>query len=146
MELVLKVPKGKPPFIGVLFESDQHHSGEKLHADMVEKHGGASYRIVLEHTPSALNMRVICEENVMVYFYNHLSFDAERLKSWLYITKNCGQFNFGHVGKSLGNHKLLLSVPQRKKFFVKVNAVALISSADDNTDVSLPYTTSNRKW
>ncbi|MCC6371142.1 MAG: hypothetical protein IT236_09070 [Bacteroidia bacterium] len=144
MELVLKLPKGKPPFIGVLFGVEQQHSGEKMHADMVQKYGRANYRIVLEHTPSALNMRLICEEHVVVYFYNHLSYDAERLKSWLYITKHNTLFNFGHVGKLTNNHQLLLSMPERKKFFVKVISVEFITVED--TDVDLPYTTNYRKW
>lgn len=144
MELALKLPKGKPPFIGILFTEES--TGGHLHANLVEKYSGNEFHIIMEHTKNALNLRLICNEIVMVYFYNHLRFDPDRLKSWLYLTKNAKEFNFGHIYTQFDKHILIMSRPGRKKFVVRATRCKLIAMDDHEEYWKLPYTTSNRKW
>lgn len=143
MELVLKMPKGKAPFMGILFEIERE--GERLHADIVEKYQNESFEVVLEHTKQVLNLRLICKEKVMVYFYNHLRVDANKLNSWLYLTKDCKAFTFGHINRLLDKDKLVLSHPSRKRFVVNVISCRLVA-VEDEEESDLPFTSSNRKW
>lgn len=144
MELALKLPKGKPPFIGILFKDEI--SGNSLHTEVVEKFQKNEYHLLLEHTKSTLNLRLICAERVMVYFYNHLSFDAEKLKSWLYLTKDSTVFNFGHIYKQFDKDCLISTRPGRKNFVVKVTRCKLISAEDNEEFWNLPFTISSGKW
>lgn len=129
MELMLKMPKGKAPFIGILFEIERE--GAKLHADIVEKYQRENFEVVLEHTKRVLNLRLLCKDKVMVYFYNHLRVDAEKLNSWLYLTRDCKAFTFGHIIRELDRERLVLSHPSRKRFVVKVCACKVVAVEDE---------------
>ncbi len=144
LELILKMPKGKAPFIGILFEIER--DGAKLHAEVVEKYQNQVYEVVLEHTKRVLNLRLICKEKVLVCFYNHLKVDTNKLNSWLYLTKNANAFTFGHIHRVLDRDQLVLSHPSRKPFFVKVCSCKLIGVEDEEDDEPLPFTVSGRKW
>lgn len=146
MKLIFKLPANKCPFIGILFSNEELFKGEKLHAEIVEKYGHCTYTITLEQTTSNLNLRLICQETVSVYFYDHLDFDYEKLKSWLYLTKNHKEFTFGHVCSTLDKHIIITSQPGRKKFFVKVNGLNFLTEEDPDSEWRVPFTTNNRKW
>ena len=143
LELVLKMPKGKAPFIGILFEIER--DGAKLHAEVMERYQNEAYEVVMEHTQRVLNLRLICKEKVLVCFYNHLKVDTAKLNSWLYLTKDCKAFTFGHIIRELDRERLVLSHPSRKKFFVKVSSCKLVR-VEDEEDGSLPFTVSGMKW
>lgn len=143
MELVLKLPKGKLPFIGILFDSSS--TAGKTNAEIVEQFSKEEFEVLLEHTQTALNLRLICKARVMVYFYNHLSIAPEKLKSWLYITRDMKLFNFGHIYKELDDHKLAISSPGRKPFVVKVVSLKIMAVEDDS-EYNLPFGLSNGKW
>ncbi|MCC6370216.1 MAG: hypothetical protein IT236_04345 [Bacteroidia bacterium] len=146
MRLVLKLPQNKPPFIGILFENEETIRGEKLHTEIVERYPHCTYEIVFEHTRTALNLRLLCQERVMVYFYNHLGFDAENLKSWLYFTREAQAFTFGHIERVFDKDKLILSLPLRKKFFVNVKSVKFIVAEVPDSEWEVPFRKNSSKW
>ena len=141
MKLILKLPKNKPPFIGILFALECE--GAALHSDMVEKYGDKEYHVVFEILSNDINLRVACAETVTVYFYNSLTCDSNTLVSWLYMTKHLSKFNFGHIYKHLDKDTLVTARSQRKLFFIPVTKITVIE-AEYNSE--LPYTTNNRKW
>ncbi len=143
MDLVLKLPKGKLPFIGILFE---HESvGGRMYSEIIERYPFKEYRVVIENIGNTINLRLICEETTTVYFYNHLGFDAEKLRSWLYLTKHQKEFNFGHVFNQIDKHQIVKSSPSLKKFFIKVVGCSFITTEEPDAD--LPFVTrNNRSW
>ncbi len=134
MNLALKVPKGKAPFIGV--ESGEHVAGD-TNKDLVLDHSEKEYKIVLEHTRTRLHLRLICEELVTVRFYESLQFDPGKLKDWLYITRKSTQFNFGHIYVK-GNTDFIARVyPEKKTFVLKVINVEFVT--DENGYKENPF-------
>jgi hypothetical protein len=126
MQLVLKLPANKAPFIGVILHG-QEQSG-LLNADLILKHQNKKYRIIIEHIHHVLNLRLICEEIVSVRFYDHLEFDPEQLKSWLYVIKRANYVNFSQL--KLVNEKLsvLRTSPQNKLFVLKIYKVEYLKA------------------
>ena len=120
MELVLKLPKGKPPFIGILFQSATE--AEKLNSDLVVDHRYLNYKIIFEIIADHLNIRLICEELVTVRFYNHVVYDPEKLKSWLYVLKTgkTTSVNFSHLILKDNKHTLVKAYQQKIYFVLKV--------------------------
>ncbi len=46
MVLIVKLPKNKPPFIGIQFMYE--HEAQKLNEDLAEKYGNSTYKVVFE--------------------------------------------------------------------------------------------------
>lgn len=125
-ELVLKLPKDKPPFIGLLFSSAT--DAEKLNEDLVLEHKNKSYKILLEPLKGVISLRLICEEIVTVRFYNNIKCNPEKLSSWLYLTKNVKRFNFSHVARDYKIYdKLVVAKPKYKLFVLSIESVKLIT-------------------
>jgi hypothetical protein len=91
--LVLKIPKNKPPFIGIRYDSLS--SGESANKGFFLKLLKSELRLVIEVLPRHLNVKLICDDTLFIHTYTHVKFDAEKLKNWLYISKGAPQFNFG---------------------------------------------------
>lgn len=66
MELVLKLPAAKPPFIGILFESPNWMMASELNSDLISKKESRACKIVIEVLRRDLNLRLISEEKVSV--------------------------------------------------------------------------------
>jgi hypothetical protein len=124
MELVLKLPKVKPPFIGILF--DKSWDGEKMNCDLVEAHRNAYYSIEFEYCNSHLNLRLMSQELLTIRNYAHLKFDAEKLKSWLYMSKMVNAYNFGHVIIERDQHILLKTQHKKLNFVLKMDKCKLV--------------------
>ena len=136
MELVLKLPKGKPPFVGVLFELEYH--GADMNVDLYRTHGNRPYKLILEPNKKQINLRLICEEIVTVRFYNSLKYNNERLNDWVYLTKNAKAFTFGHVVFKEDKHHPVRIHPGGKPFVLKVESFELIIPDDWKVD-ELPF-------
>jgi hypothetical protein len=68
-DLIVKLPKGKPPFIGILFSTETE--ANTLNQELVNDFKYRPYRIILEPLRDFINLRLVCEEIVVVKFYNH---------------------------------------------------------------------------
>ncbi len=127
MKLVLKLPKGKAPFIGIHF--DDESEGQKLHAEMVDEHRMKEYEVYIEVMDDHLNLRVACRETVNVYFYNNLFIEAEKLTSWIYMTKHSTEFTFGHIFTHL-DKDTLIKTRLRNPFFLRINKLTMFFKED----------------
>ncbi len=136
MELVLKLPKGKPPFVGVLFEQEYH--GADMNVDLYKTHGNRAYKLVLEPIKTKINLRLICEEIVTVRFYNGLKYNHERLNDWIYLTKNTSAYTFGHVVFREDKHFSVRVHPGGKPFVLKVESFELLVP-DEWREDELPF-------
>lgn len=136
MELVLKLPKGKPPFVGVLFE--QEYQGADLNLDLYKAHGHRPYKLVLEPIKLRIHLRLICEDIVTVRFYNGLKYDLQRLNDWMYLTKKAKLFTFGHVVFRDDKHYPVRIHPGNKPFALKVESLELLVP-DDWKEDELPF-------
>ncbi len=131
MKLVLKVPKGKAPFIGVEYGEFMAADTNK---DLVLDHSEKDYKIVLEHSHRRLQLRLICEELVTVRFYERLEFEPNKLRDWLYITRRATKFNFGHIYVKGNTDHIARAYPGRKPFVLKVLSIEFVTNENGHEE------------
>src|SRR6185369_5147479 len=96
VELVLKWKKGKPPYVGVLFKS-MYHAG-KLNQEWVHDHANGLYKIALEPKNKNLLLLTVTEPTLRLkHTYTIKWYNPEKLKGFLYATRDVERLNFGHV-------------------------------------------------
>lgn len=119
MKLVVKMPEGKPPLIGIEFKDFLESNA--LNDDLVELHKYAVFRVVFEFQPKWLNVKLICQEALIIRHYTHVKYDdLEKLKVWLYLTKKHNQFNFCHFYVENGKEKLVKTYKKKMSFLLSV--------------------------
>ncbi|MGZ7043633.1 MAG: hypothetical protein ACXVHT_01300 [Methanobacterium sp.] len=125
----MKLPKDKPPFIGILFERDWE--GQKLNCDLVEESKHHIYSLEFEICNGHLNLRLMCPDILTVRIYAHLKYDPEKFKAWLYMVKKASTYNFGHVFSVKDQHVLLKSYNKKYNFVLKANKCSVVEEQDD---------------
>lgn len=94
LELIFKLPKDKPPFIGVVFEKE--FTAERFNQKWINSYRNDDYKIVFESYNEGLNLRLTSSIGCNTV-YENLKFDKDKLRRFLYLTKSTKRFNFGHV-------------------------------------------------
>lgn len=91
--LVLKIPKDKPPYIGIRYSDS--FQGEAANKEFFLKHLEHELHLVLEVLPQGLNVKLICNETLQIHTFTRVAFEPEKLKNWLFIGRGAKHFNFG---------------------------------------------------
>lgn len=133
MELVLKQPIGKLPFIGVLFEKEFEAS--KVNQFLVQPEKVVYYKILLELLGDVreelyINLTLRHEETNFKFTYEKLKydiFDAHNKLKWLENTRNADLFNFGHIINKHGNHQLVKTLSTHNHFVLKVDEIKMFT-------------------
>lgn len=94
LELVLKLPKNKRPYIGILFQSE--YKASYINQYWVNEFGGQDYKLVIELHPGILSVSLVNKRLMLFYCYEVKRFDAEKLKKFLEAVRG-NTVNFGHV-------------------------------------------------
>ena len=105
LQLVLKQPEGKLPFIGILFSNE--YVGARENQRMVNEYGNSLYK--LEFRPiknEVTKIDIIISQYVhdLKGEYKDVAMDAEKLKRFLAFNYNAKYFNFGHIGIKQNKH------------------------------------------
>jgi len=121
MKLVLKLPKEKPPFIGILLaETDNRSYPERLNEDLINEHKYAGYRLVLEFENKRLNLGLLADDSGIARYYKGLEFEGHELAGWIYMTRQAKQFNFGHVRLERGRETIVKTWGKKINFVLPV--------------------------
>jgi hypothetical protein len=95
MKLIVKLPEGKPPFIGVRFNNSWNAA--KTNEDLIEDHHKDIYQVKFVIKKHTLTLQLNCKERSIHRYYKDLEFEPEKLKRWMQITEGLSGFNFGHT-------------------------------------------------
>ena len=128
MKLVVKLPKGKKPFVGVLFT--RPFDAEKSNIDLVLNYRDKVFRLEFVFEGQYVNVKLICEDELIVRTYGNASFDADKLRNWFYLTKECKDFNFSQLYIKDGQEKVAKEFTTQKWFVLKVSGYKVISNED----------------
>jgi len=129
MELVLKQPEGKQPFIGILFESSYKAGTENQ--DLLEKISTKppDFSIELEPHANNLTLRLLCRNPIIgIRFYRGIKYNPEKLEKWLRETRFKKPFNFGHVLKEGDKHVVVRALTEKKLFVFSIKEITLRSN------------------
>lgn len=105
LQLVLKNPEGKLPFIGILFPSD--YLGARENQRMVNEFKNSLYKVEFRPIKNeATKIDVIVTQYVhnLKGEYKNVQMNAEKLKKFLDFNYNAKYFNFGHISVKHNNH------------------------------------------
>ncbi len=116
MELVLKLPKDKPPFMGILF--DNSYKAATLNQNFVNDLQNRQFNMVI--TPAGLTLRLICENPYSSYDYTELTCDMEKFKHWLVQPRPLGYFNFSHIMRKYDKDEVVRTLKDRKLFVLQI--------------------------
>ncbi len=121
MRLVLKLPSGKPPFIGVEFENAS--KGERENKDLLLTKRNAVYKLLFEPTCGLLNIRLYSENPPVVRYYKGIDFNPDAFKRWLHTAELYKKVNFGHTYSEKANDTICSLFDDGKKvpFVLKVD-------------------------
>jgi hypothetical protein len=142
MKLVVKLPKGKKPFVGILFSKS--FDAEKSNIDLMISHWNKTYRLEFIFEGQYVNVKLICDDEVIVRTYGHATYEADKLRSWFYLTKDCKDFNFSQLYIQNGQEKVAKEFASQKWFVLKVNGYKIITI--DEKPKSLGVTGTWKEW
>lgn len=123
MELVFKVPEGKPPFVGVCFESI--YDAMALNEHFVHS-GPAELFTLAVHPGTRLKLLLVRNRDFEKATYSDLAFDPEKFRRFRQVTAGCKRLNFGHVVKERSAHKLVKTMHGNKNFVLRVGEFRVI--------------------
>jgi|LakMenEpi03Aug12_release.lakeMendotaPanAssembly.Ray.scaffolds.fasta_scaffold459827_1 hypothetical protein len=138
MKLVVKLPKGKKPFIGIIFS--RSYDAEKSNLDLMTNHWDKVFRIEFIFEGQSANVKLICDDELIVRTYAHAGFDADKLRSWFYLTKDCKDFNFSQLYIQDGQEKVAKDFSSQKWFVLKVSGYKIISSEEKPRSIGVKGT------
>lgn len=118
MELILKLPPNKPPFIGILFR-DKYRACT-LNKSWVNNYNTHKYKIVLQVKGMVVDL-IITEEGMgFRHTYEDLKYDSQKLLKFMRQTKEDKLFNFGHIITVLDNHEVVKTLANQRLYVLKV--------------------------
>jgi hypothetical protein len=124
MELVLKMPQGKPPFLGVVF--DNVREACSLNQDLVNEHASSVYTISIEHSGIHVNIRLVCEDPHYIRVYKNVKCDPKKLENFMYLNRLAANFNFSHLLRDFDREIVVKTLGRYKLFVLKIQGVYLV--------------------
>ena len=126
MKLVLKLPKDKPPFIGIQFPNS--YAASRTNEDLPGMLDKEDCRLILEPVDKHyLNLRLVNTDKLIDTAYKQVEYNIEKLKTWLNQTEKENQFNFAHVTLDYDKHVVAKVGGGFEKFVIRLNSVKIIT-------------------
>jgi hypothetical protein len=124
LELVLKMPAGKPPFIGILFKGQRvEHKAAQIHEHWANFHKDAEYNIILEPRDRWMNIRLVNRSLKCDCLYADIKYKPDVLQRFLAVNKG-KVYNFSNlILDDEGKHKVVRTWSKKELFVLKVTKV-----------------------
>jgi hypothetical protein len=123
MELSLKLPAGKFPFIGIRF-TDLKEAAE-LNADLFDLKPAGSFHIVLQPELTHCDLKIFCNEPAVFRTYKNLNHDPFEFRDWSKKLNPTMNFNFGHIVKIDGKDRPIINTLTDKLYVIKVESISI---------------------
>jgi len=123
MELIFKLPKDKPPFLGILF--DNVHIACTLNQELLDQEG-AEFNVMFDLLANNLSLRLIGNNPSSFYIYHDLKYDKDKFKQWLHYVKPDTRLNFSHLLMVKERHTVVTTIRERKLFILKIESYFML--------------------
>lgn len=120
MQLIFKLPEGKPPFIGIRFKETELSKALTLNQDFVNENKNHSFNASI-NLGDILCLNLIREDPYKWVRYEGLTYDLHKLKVFRNFTRDARVYNFGHVLDKFGKDELVKTLQEMKPFVLKLN-------------------------
>lgn len=124
MELILKQPEGKHPFIGILFNNE--YQAAKLNQAQVQVNNLFYYKIIFEPKADKIDLTLKMDDWLFTYKYEGLKYNSDKLKRFLFSTMGAECYNFSHLLLKGDNHHVVKTLSTQTHFILKVTEVNLL--------------------
>lgn len=124
-ELLLLLPEGKPPFLGIIHEDLDLC---KLKLEFLSTY--EEKEIFVSFNRDRINLRVQMTSRDVVRFYSQLVYNRTELILWLDAIKNSDNINFGHLRRVEGKPQILLAPKTNQPFYFTVTKLYVLDFKD----------------
>ena len=124
LELVLKLPENKPPYIGLLFQSE--YKASYINQFYVNEFGGKYYKLVIEPFEDMLSVSLVSKELKLFYSYKVKKYDIFKLQRFLGVAKY-EPVNFGHVLMKNDKHYPARTMTELKIWVLTIQKIEFLS-------------------
>jgi len=122
MELELKVPRNKPPFLGIRFNNS--FAAVHTNSDMIDQFKNHVFTMSVESAGGGLNIRLNIDRPMRIWHYNGVKFDRSKLLIFLAVPTK--QWNFGHIIDVNGRDQIIKTIPKNEVFALKVGDLRIL--------------------
>lgn len=122
VELILKLPANKPPFLGVLYTNIYQASNENK---MLVEDKLTGFEIVLIPAGDKMHLKLKCTDRNLTLWYKDLSYDKTKFDIW--IRHTTAQVNFGHIMQEFDKHVIVKTPAKQIPFVLKIDKVYMES-------------------
>ena len=123
-ELFFSLPDGKPPFLGILYETLELSNLPKEFVSDDPK------ELFLYYTGNRINIRVQLSNGTVVRFFSQLIYDRTQLLLWLDSIKDSEKIVFGLLLKKGDKQELVIHPRTQKPYYFNVQKLFLIDFKD----------------
>jgi len=121
-ELLLKVPKDKPPVIAVVFTRVKEAC--EWNEDLINEHSTLPFYIRFKNLSSkGINFEIGSEKLSGIRAYKDIKYDKTKLENFLFITRTANSFTFTHLLYDFERYFPVSTFSKYKKFELKIERV-----------------------
>lgn len=125
MELALKLPKGKPPFIGIVFTSVRDAC--RLNEHLINQPKDKKYTITfMQPSKDGVEIRLRSDNGKDYVVYQRVKCNPTQLENFMFITNKNQDFNFGHILRDFDQDIVVKTNELGKAFVMKIQGVFMM--------------------
>jgi hypothetical protein len=119
MELILKLPKDKPAFMGIVFTNI--YEASTLNQKLANDHKSEAYQMILESNGSNIDIILKCNSINFKHKYVNVKCDWLKLTDWLRYLKPNEPFNFSHITQEFNKDNVVKTLQKQKLFVLSIS-------------------------
>jgi hypothetical protein len=123
VELLFKVPQGKPPVIAVVFESAKEAC--ELNQDLVNDYADLLYTLQFRGSSSSEGITFVLGNERLKGLRNYrgVKYDQKKLENFLFVTRTAKQILFLHLLHDFDRYFTVTTLDKYKKFELKLERI-----------------------
>lgn len=126
MELLLKLPKAKLPFIGIVFGSVREAC--RLNEHLINSPKDKVYTLTfMQPNKDGVEIRIRSENGKDYVIYRRVKCDPVQLENFMFMTNRFQDFNFGHVLRDFDRDLVVKTNELGKPFLLKLQGIFMMS-------------------
>jgi hypothetical protein len=123
MELDFKLPKGKPPFIGIRFNNS--YAAAYTHHEMADEFRNHLLDMTIDRQGKGVDIKIMLDKPMQIWKYYGVKCDLKKLELFLAIPAN--QWSFGHMIRPFDTDEIVRTTPNNKLFALKLKGIRMLN-------------------
>ena len=125
--LFLKIPDGKPPFIGVAYESNCDF-GSRSHIELL-KYKDKQVSLLIKRSSVSVEIIALINGFYHTLGYSNVAYSPGEFDAWIRACRDCKNINFGHVQKFEFGHVICQTYVSPQPFFISLHKLIIVDES-----------------